>query len=135
MAGKLAKTEDGVVRLSSAAGALNVDMGLLAQTINNQSVLRLDNMGVAAEDVIPKFNELKAAGLGVKEAFTEALTLALEAKVSLLGEASETTAGKIQIMQTAWEDARDAFSLGIVEGASDEIALIADNVDIANRIV
>jgi hypothetical protein len=133
MAGKLAKTESGVVRLSAAAGALNVDMGLLAQTINNQSILRLDNMGVAAEDVVPKFNALKAAGIGVKDAFTQALTEALEAKVELLGEASETTAGKIQIMQTAWENARDAFSLGVVEGAADEIELLASNVDIATE--
>jgi hypothetical protein len=133
MAGKLAKTEDGVVRLSAAASALNVDMGLLAQTINNQSILRLDNMGVAAEDVVPKFNALKAAGIGVKEAFTQALTEALEAKVALLGEASETTAGKIQIMQTAWENARDAFSVGFAEGAAESVARFGDSIDVSTE--
>ena len=52
MQGKLAKTEESVIRLSAVSGALNWDMGVLAQTINNQSVLRLDNLGLAVEDVI-----------------------------------------------------------------------------------
>jgi hypothetical protein len=132
MAGKLAKSEDAVVRLSSVAGALNWDMGVLAQTINNQSVLRLDNLGVAAEDVIPRFEELKAAGMGVKEAFTEALVEAGEDKWALIGDAAETTAGQLQQLTVIAQDARDAFSAGFAAGAAEELALVASSAQDAS---
>jgi hypothetical protein len=129
MQGKLAKSEDSVVRLSAASGALNWDMGVLAQTINNQSVLRLDNLGLAVEDVIPRFKELQAT-MGDKEAFGLAVIEAGEAVVELIGETSETTAGKMQMLVTAAQNARNAFSAGFAEGAADEFGLLADNLDI-----
>lgn len=127
MSGKLAKSHGEVVRLSTVATQLGWDMGVLAQTINNQSVLRLDNLGVAAEDVIPKFEALKAAGMDVKAAFTEALISAGEAKLEVLGSKAETAAGQILQIKAAWEDTRDAFDVGVLTGVSGQLDTIATN--------
>ena len=130
MQGKLAKTEDSVVRMSAVTGALGWDMGVLAQTINNQSILRLDNLGLAVEDVIPRFKELKET-MGDKEAFGLAVIEAGEASLELMGDRSETTAGQIDQMKKAYTDARDAFSIGFAEGAAEEVRLIGENAELS----
>ena len=132
MQGKLASTEDSVVRMSAVTGALGWDMGVLAATINNQSVLRLDNLGLAVEDVIPRFKELQAT-MGDKEAFGLALIEAGEANMALLGDRAETTAGKIDQMTVAFQNARDAFSTGFAEGAADSVKVFAENIDLATQ--
>ena len=132
MQGKLATTEDAVVRMSAVTGALGWDMGVLAQTINNQSVLRLDNLGLAVSDVIPRFKELQAT-MGDKEAFGLALIEAGEANMALLGDRAETTAGKIDQMTVAFQNARDAFSTGFAEGAADSVKVFAENIDLATQ--
>jgi hypothetical protein len=126
MAGKLAKTEDAVIRLSSVAGALNWDMGVLAQTINNQSVLRLDNLGIAAEDVIPKFNALKDAGMDVKAAFTEALISAGEDKWALVGDRADTAAGKIDLITAALSNVKDEFDKAVLSSLAEHLITAAD---------
>jgi len=130
MQGKLASTEDSVVRMSAVTGALGWDMGVLAQTINNQSVLRLDNLGLAVSDVVPRFKELQAT-MGDKEAFGLAVIEAGEASVALLGDRSVTTAGQIEQMTKAVTDARDAFSLGFARGAAEEVKLLGENAELS----
>lgn len=123
MSGKLASTADQVVRMATVTANLGWDMGVLAQTINNQSVLRLDNLGVAAEDVIPKFNALKASGMDVKQAFTEALLQAGEAKSELFGLAGGADDAKASMdkLLVVWSNTNAAFKESFAESLAGEL--------------
>lgn len=99
----LADSEDGVVRLASAVGALNLDMGVLALTLANDSTARLDSLGLSMEDVTAKKKELIESGF-IGDAFDEAVLIALEEKMVLLGDASQTTAGELAIVEAAMAD-------------------------------
>lgn len=109
---KLARSHDGVVRLAAVAGKLNWDMQVLGLTIANQSTMRLDSLGLAIEDVIPRVNALKASGMAAQEAFLFAVLEAGEAKVRLFGDTSDTTAAKIARMETAWANFVDRLKVG-----------------------
>jgi hypothetical protein len=106
----LAKSQDGVVRLATAVGALNLDMGVLALTLANDSTVRLDSLGLSMEDVKNKAAALKAEGF-TGDAFDEAVLLALEEKMVLLGDASETTAGQMKILEANAKNASDGLKL------------------------
>lgn len=104
----LAKTEGGVVRMAAAVGALNLDMGVLALTLANDSTARLDSLGLSLEDVTKKKKELIASGF-IGDAFDEAVLIALEEKMVLLGDASETAAGQAQILEAGFKNATDGL--------------------------
>lgn len=119
----LANTEDGVVRLANVSTRLGLDMQQVILTFANNSKARLDSLGLAVTDVTRRQQELVAAGQDLDSAFDQAVLEGLEARVALLGDASETTAGKIQQVETAWQNAVDAFKQQLAIG-------IAENVDL-----
>lgn len=110
----LAKTEDGVVRMASAVGALNLDMGVLALTLANDSTARLDSLGLSMERVAEIEEELGKTNF-TGDAFDEAVLIALEEKMTLLGDASETTAGQIKILESNWKNFTDSLKQGAAE--------------------
>lgn len=116
----LADNEDMAVRLSSVIGALGWDMQVLTLTLANNSVLRLDALGLAMEDVKARAAALKEEGLGVDEAFDLAVIEAGEAKMRLLGDASASTAGKLQQLQVialnVANTLKSEFARGVGEG-------------------
>jgi hypothetical protein len=113
----LSKTEGGVVRMSAAVGALNLDMGVLAMTLANDSVEQLDALGLAMEDVNNTKKELINSGF-IGDAFDEAVLIELEKKMVLLGDASLTTAGQLQVVQTEWKNVTDEMKKNAAEGAA-----------------
>lgn len=121
----LAKTEGGVVRMAAAVGALNLDMGVLALTLANDSTARLDSLGLSLEDVTQKKKELIASGF-IGDAFDEAVLIALEEKMLLLGDASETTAGQMQIAEAAAKDITDTIKIMAAEIAAVPMKNMAD---------
>lgn len=90
----LADSQEGVVRLSTAVSTLGLDMQQVILTFANNSTARLDALGLSIEDVTSKAAELEAQGF-VGDAFDEAVIIALEEKMLLLGDASATTAGEM----------------------------------------
>ncbi len=133
MTGKLARSEEAVVRLSSVSGQLNWDMGVLAQTINNQSTLRLDNLGLAVEDVIPRFNELKQT-MADKDAFALAVIEAGEKQLGIMGNAAETTAGQMQQLEADWTNLTNSLKQGAAEAVGplvSDFVKMGDGGDIA----
>ena len=65
----LADNEDKAVRLSAVMGALNWDMQVLTLTLANNSMMRLDALGLAMEDIKTRSEALKEAGMNADEAF------------------------------------------------------------------
>lgn len=130
----LAKSEDGVVRLASAVGALDLDMGVLALTLANDSTARLDSLGLSLEDVTAKKKELIASGF-IGDAFDEAVLISLEEKMTLLGDASKTTAGQMAIMEAAMTNAGDEVKIVAADLAAIPMAELAgEAVIFANNV-
>lgn len=118
---KLSTNQEDVVRLANVTTRLGTDMQQLVQTFANNSIARLDALGLAVTDVKNRQQELVEAGYDLDSAFKMAVIEGLEARVELLGDASETTAGKIQQMKVAWRDASDAIKTGFAEGVVDSV--------------
>lgn len=132
----LQDTEDGVVRLATVAGNLGWDMQQVIMTMANNSTMRLDSLGLSIEDVQTKMRALEEQGIDADKAFDLAVIEAGEEKYRLLGDAADTTAGKMKIFETAIRNAQDEFKLelvgGFAEGLGDtaeEAARSAENIE------
>lgn len=117
----LADSGDEVVRLSNLVGQLGWDMQVLTLTMANDSMLRLDALGLSMSDVKERMEALKAAGMEANEAFDLAVIEAGEAKLALLGSAADTSAGKIKQLTVGVQNAVDAFKQEFALNMADEI--------------
>lgn len=125
----LADTGDEVVRLSNLVGQLGWDMNVLTLTMANNSMMRLDALGLSMQDVTARMEALKAAGMGADEAFDLAVIEAGEAKLQLLGSSADSTTGKIQQMTAMWEDAVNAFKMEFADSVSGQLAAVAGSLE------
>ena len=121
----LAHTSEEAVRLGAVVGQLGWDMQVVTLTMANNSMMRLDNLGLSVETVKARMEELKAAGMDADAAFDMAVIEAGEAKIALLGNAADTTAGQIKILQASVENIQNAFQEGIAAGFADGLANVA----------
>lgn len=122
----LADSGDEVVRLSNLVGQLGWDMQVLTLTMANDSMLRLDALGLSMTDVKARMEDLKAAGVAADEAFDMAVIEEGEVKLELLGSAADTTAGKIQQLTAIWTNATDAFKTEFAEGVAAQLDVITN---------
>lgn len=111
----LADTSEETVRLASLVGKLGWDMNQVTLTLANQSTMRLDSLGLSVEDVTGRIDALKEAGYSADQAFKFAILEAGEEKVKLLGDAAETTAGKLAIMEANAANFGDSFKKAFSE--------------------
>ena len=111
----LAGSGEEVVRLSSLVGQLGWDMQTLTLTMANDSMLRLDALGLSMTDVKERLEALKAAGMDADKAFDLAVIEAGEAKIQLLGSAAETSAGKMQKATASIANLTDALKIQAVQ--------------------
>lgn len=125
----LAKTEESAVRLATVIGKLGWDMQVLTLTLANNSMARLDSLGLSMEDVKARAEALRDAGHGLDEAFDLAVLEAGEAKIALLGDSADTTAGKLKIMETAIANAGDKFKVAFAQGMAEGLAAAVENAD------
>lgn len=122
----LASTHEETVRLTNVVGRLGLDMQQVILTFANNSKMRLDALGLSISDVDEKTEKFLAQGFSKDKAFDLAVLEALEDRVALLGDASETTAGKVQIVENIWHNAVDAFQMEFAEGVANEFDKAAD---------
>ena len=131
MALGLAKSHDEVVRLTSVAGALGMNMNQLVLTLTNQTTMRFDALGVSVAGFDEKVKALEESGLSANEAFTEAFLQQAEAQIGLVGNKAETSAGQIQIMESAFKNLGDAIKLTMadaMDGLAPAMANLADGM-------
>jgi len=117
----LAKNQEQVTRLASVISTLGWDMQQVVLTMANNSTARLDALGLSMESVKGRAKELEAAGMSMDEAFDLAVLEAGEAKIALLGNTADTTAGKIQQMGVMVENAGDQFKVAFAEGMAESV--------------
>lgn len=124
----LGKTEDQVVRLSTVVGKLGWDMNQVILTMANNSKMRLDALGLSIEDVDQRVAKLRESGMSLDEAFDLAVIEAGEAKIRLVGDAAETTAGKLEQIKTVWQNAVDTFKQNFADSVVGQIDRITDSI-------
>lgn len=127
MALGLAKSHDEVVRLTSVAGALGMNMNQLVLTLTNQTTMRFDALGVSVDGFDAKVKALEASGMSASEAFSEAFLQQAEEQIERVGAKSETSAGQIQIMESAFKNLGDAIKMTMAD-AMDGLAPALANV-------
>ena len=131
MALGLAKTHEEVVRLSTVAGALGMNMNQLVLTLTNQTTMRFDALGVSVDGFKEKVESLKEAGMSAEEAFTEAFLQQAEEQIERVGSKAETSAGKIATMESAFKNLGDAVKLTMadsLDGFSELVGNLATNM-------
>lgn len=107
---KLVKSHDEAVRLTSVAGALGWNLNQLSLVITNQSTMRLDQLGLSIEAVVPRFNELKDAGMEAQEAMAMAVVEAGEAKQALEGHLADSMKGVWAQLDATKKNIKDMFA-------------------------
>ena len=122
----LADTQEGTVRLATAVSTLGLDMQQVILTFANNSKARLDALGLSVSGVTEKAAELEAQGFQ-GDAFDEAVLIGLEEKMTLLGDASETTAGQLQILESDWANLTNELKQGAAEIAGPVVSAIVAN--------
>lgn len=109
----LAKTEDEAVRLTKVSSLLGMNMNQLVLTLTNQTTMRFDALGLSVDGFEEKVKSLEEAGLATNEAFKLAFLETAEQKLGMLGDVSETSAGKIAQMDAAWANYADTLRLQV----------------------
>ena len=93
MALGLADSHDEVVRLTSVAGQLGMDMNELVLTLTNQTTRRFDQLGVSVAGFDEKVQALEATGMSANDAFNEAFLQQAEEQIERVGSVTEESIG------------------------------------------
>lgn len=121
----LAKNADEVNRLTDVAVTFAQAMGTdvassisnLSALLSNQSLLRLDTLGISSAQVRELWNQYKAAGVESSEAFTQAFLEVAEGKLPQMAQVADATVTEFQKLSTAmdnwWTDFGERFAQGV----------------------
>jgi hypothetical protein len=101
MALGLAKSHDEVVRLTSVAGALGMNMNQLVLALTNQTTARFDQLGVSVDGFDAKVKKLKETGLSASDAFKEAFLQQAEEQIEKVGSAADQAIGSFNRLEAA----------------------------------
>lgn len=118
MALGLAKSHDEVVRLSSVAGQLGMNMNQLVLTLTNKTTMRFDALGVSVDGFNEKVKALEAAGLSADNAFKEAFLQQAEAQILKVGSAADSSIGAFQRMEAAQANYFNALKKDLAEAGT-----------------
>jgi len=127
MALGLAKSHDEVVRLTSVAGALGMNMNQLVLTLTNQTTMRFDQLGVSVDGFDEKVKKLEESGMSASDAFTEAFLQQAEEQIRKVGSMADTSAGSLKTMESAFKNLSDAIKSNFADSL-DKIAPALANV-------
>lgn len=125
----LADSSNEVTRLSVLIDQLGWSAAGLANTLEDDSTDGLNALGLSFDAVSAKMEVYEARGVAASEAFDLAVIEAGEDQLAALGDATETTAGKIAQLTSKWEDLSNGFKAGFAEGVADDLEIIIDTLD------
>lgn len=121
----LGKTEDEVVRLATVVGRLGLDMNQVILTFANNSVMRLDALGLAVDDVRARAAAFEAQGFDANKAFDTAVLEALEEKLKVLGGGVDDNAAIFARFETQIKNVSDAFKTWLADGLTPVLAALS----------
>lgn len=115
----LADTSDEVIRLTSVAGQLGMNMNQLVLTLSNKTTMRFDQLGLSVAGFDEKVKALEASGLSANDAFTEAFLQQAEAQIDKVGSIADTSAGQIMKFESSMTQIGDNMKRNVSEPFSD----------------
>jgi hypothetical protein len=129
----LAKTHDEVVRLSTVASALDMNMNQLVLTLTNKTTMRFDALGVSTDGFSKRLKALEDQGYSTDEAFTEAFLQQAEAQIAKVGEAADEDIGTFKRLEAGAANLKDEFRrvsekavIPLVEDLADFVSTLDD---------
>ncbi|MDD3948750.1 MAG: hypothetical protein PHT43_04735 [Anaerolineaceae bacterium] len=125
MALGLADSHDEVLRLSTVAGELGMNMNQLVLALTNQSTMRFDQLGLSVAGFEEKVESLKKAGMSAEDAFSEAFLRQAEEQIERIGSVAESSVGSFLLMEAGIKNLGDAVKvnlLGTIEPALSGLA-------------
>lgn len=133
---KLATTEEETLRLVNVVTKLGLDMQQLIMTFANDSEKRLDQLGLAIDDVRGKADEFERQGFDAGKAFDMAVLVALEERLETLGGGVKDNATAVAEFKASIENATNSVKVWMAEGLVPWLNLIqGDYADALQRAV
>ncbi|MDD3954687.1 MAG: hypothetical protein PHY82_12315 [Lentisphaeria bacterium] len=133
MALGLAKTHDEVVRLTTVAGALGMNMNQLVLTLTNQTTMRFDALGVSVDGFDAKVKALEESGMSASEAFSEAFLQQAEEQIRKVGSASDYAIGDVKRFEASIENLGNTAKEALIPIANKILPEITEKLDNLNR--
>jgi len=131
MALGFAKTSDEAVRLSTVAGALNMNMNQLVLTLANQTTMRFDQLGVSVVGFQEKVDALVKSGMSANAAFQEAFLQQAEEQIHKVGNAADSSLGGLMQMESAFKNLSDVIKTDFADSMDEAAPFLTD---VANEI-
>ena len=133
MALGLATTREEVIRLTTVAGALGMNMNQLVLTLTNQTTMRFDALGVSVAGFDEKVKALEESGMSAQEAFSEAFLQQAEEQIKKVGSASDYAIGDIMRFEAAIKNLGDTGKQSLLPLADTVIPALTAGFDNLNR--
>lgn len=134
MALGLAKTHDEVVRLSTVAGALNMNMNQLVLTLTNQTTMRFDALGVSVDGFDEKVKALEKSGMSASDAFTEAFLQQAEEQIATVGSAADKTIGSFMRFEAASDNLAKALKGDLATALAPVVDQLAEMMNVLSGV-
>jgi len=134
MALGLAKTHDEVVRLSTVAGALNMNMNQLVLTLTNQTTMRFDQLGVSVDGFDEKVKALEKSGMSASEAFTEAFLQQAEEQIATVGSAADKSIGSFMRFEAASQNLAKALKGDLATALAPVVDKLAEMMNVLSGV-
>jgi hypothetical protein len=126
----LAKSHDEVVRLTSVASQLGMNMNQLVLTLTNQTTMRFDALGVAVDGFDDKVKALKDSGMDANAAFTEAFLQQAEEQIAKVGSVTDETIGTFMRFEAAIDNLAVQTKLNAAPALEDLIKVLTDGINV-----
>ena len=125
MALNLGLSKDTIVDLAGVSAELDLNWQSVINTINTGNTRGFKEMGLNVQAAKERVEELRDAGMGLNEAFALTIIEQGNEKIGRVGKRSEESAGQIEILEKAVENAQNEFARGDAEAFAGSLATIA----------
>ena len=125
----LANTHDEVVRLTSVAGKLGMDMNQLTLTLMNETTMRFDSIGVSVDGFDERLKGLKDTGMDTSAAFKEAFLQQAEKQIETVGDVSDSAMSSFMRMDKAATNLSDTLKLYMSPASKGAANIIANSLE------
>ncbi len=129
----LAQNEDDVIRLGTVVAGLGLDMQQVILTFANNSIMRLDALGLSVDGVRQRAQELEAQGFDANKAFDTAVLEQLEGRLQTLQGGVQDNASAIQEFSAGITNATDRVKVFLAEGLTPWMRLLNGEYSAAVR--
>jgi len=126
----LANSHDEVVRLSTVASQLGMNMNQLVLTLTNQTTMRFDSLGMSVAGFDEKVKALEKSGLSASEAFTEAFLQQAEEQIARVGSATEETIGSFMRFEASIKIIGNAIKRDAAPAIGDIVETLSQGINV-----